>query len=832
MTDQLQSALKRLFDRHRIVFWYDSARELKDQFEAVTLDEVEKVEIANNEFGLKHRMLRQEPKQRFLLYHNGPKPRSEQNWLLDVLLAEGELRTDQAAIWLSELGLGPEFGDIVSAHAEFFGAEKRKQSLARMIKADDVASTLRLKMLAVCAGAEPRIDSLLEHLFQELADGRDEKVRLIQRCQLESFLWQQLERYFGYRSDTPGLRDFVVELFKSAYAQGTDGEVALTDDALVLLKRWKDSRRFAESFETLSAECAEVLGIEQDLHKRDFRQLLELDYFELIDRKIIHDLVHAVSDRAWAPGEIIVWVQQRRQSHWYERFASLYEALEAAAAFVRALDESELGMESLADGYRRYHQSWYKLDAHYRRFIHHLRSASQASLMGPLAEQIENLYVNNYLLPVNDRWQAFVDRAERWEVPDSIAQKRFFDRWVQRYLKQDFRICVIISDAMRYEIGVDLQRRILGEDRYDCRIEPMLSQLPSYTQLGMASLLPHQALEIEPKKGASVLVDGQSATGTVNRDKILKKAVNGQAEALTFDNVMGLNRDDLRERLKASRVIYIYHNQVDRVGDKRDSEGQVFQAAEDAQDDLLKLVKKLTGNNVANILITADHGFLYQDRRLEESDFSSATPEGEEIFHQDRRFVTGRALKDASGFKRYAAEQLGLAGGLEVQISKSINRLRLKGSGSRFTHGGATLQEVVVPVLSINKKRQSDVRQVEVDIVRSGTNVITTGQITAMFYQSEPVTEKVQPRVLKAGIYTLEGELISDQLELIFDRESENAREREFKTRFILTREAGAKGDLEAELRLYERHGDTSHFKDYKSVRYVIRRSFTTDFDF
>ncbi|TQE98820.1 MAG: BREX-1 system phosphatase PglZ type A, partial [Spiribacter salinus] len=610
MSDQLQSTLKRLFDRHRIVFWYDAARELKNDFDALSMDGVEKLEIVNNEFGLKHRILRQEPKQRFLLYQHGPKPRNEDNWLLDVLLAEGELRTDQAAIWLSELGLGPEFGDLVSEHAEFFGAEKRKQALAKMLKGDDVASALRLKMLAVCAGAEPRIDSLLEHLFQELADDRDEKQRLIQRCGLEGFLWKQLERYFGYRSDNPGLRDFVVELFKSAYAHGTNSEMTLTDDALVLLKRWKDSRRFAEGFETLSAECAGVLGIEQDLLKRDFRQLLELDYFELIDRKIIHDLVHAVAERAWAPGEIIAWVQQRRPTHWYANFASLYEALEAAAAFVRALDESELGMESLADGYRRYHQTWYKLDAYYRRFIHHLRSASQASLMGPLADQIENLYVNNYLLPVNDRWQVYVDRAERWAVPDAIAQQRFFDHWVQRYLDQDFRICVIISDALRYEVGADLQRRILGEDRYDCRIEPMLSQLPSYTQLGMASLLPHQALEIEPKKGASVLVDGQSATGTANRDKILKKALDGQAEATTFDVIMGLNKDDLRERLKGARVLYVYHNQVDRVGDKRDSEGQVFQAAEDAQDDLLKLVKKLANNNVANILITADHGFL------------------------------------------------------------------------------------------------------------------------------------------------------------------------------------------------------------------------------
>ena len=62
---------------------------------------------------------------------------------------------------------------------------------------------------------------------------------------------------------------------------------------------------------------------------------------------------------------------------------------------------------------------------------------------------------------------------------------------------------------------------------------------------------------------------------------------------------------------------------------------------------------------------------------------------------------------------------MGLDGDIEILIPKSINRLRLKGSGSRFVHGGASLQEVVIPVLRINKKRQSDIDAVEVEILRS-----------------------------------------------------------------------------------------------------------------
>ena len=44
---------------------------------------------------------------------------------------------------------------------------------------------------------------------------------------------------------------------------------------------------------------------------------------------------------------------------------------------------------------------------------------------------------------------------------------------------------------MRYEIGDELLSLIRQEDRYSAELEPALSMLPSYTQLGMAALLPN-----------------------------------------------------------------------------------------------------------------------------------------------------------------------------------------------------------------------------------------------------------------------------------------------------------------------------------------------------
>jgi uncharacterized protein (TIGR02687 family) len=830
--DKIAQALSRLFERHRIVFWYDAKQELRNSFEALKLQGIEKVELVNNEFGVKHRVLREQPEQKFLLYCDGPQPDDLDNWLLDVQLAHGEFRTDQVAILLAELELSLEFAEVVRAHAEFYQAIKRKEALKRLLKPDDTFGLIRLKMLAVCAGSEPRLDAVVECLLQELAEGRNEKIKLIGRCSLDDFLWEQITRCYGYKSGEPGIHDFVIELFKSCYAMGLDGEVRLTSDALVFLKRWKDSRQFEDCFETLSAECTDILGIEQDLDKRDFRKLIELDYFRLIDQKIISDLVSAVALRTITCGDVAVLVRQRRQSHWYKEYRHLYEAIDYAAQFFHAMSESNLTMDSLVEGIERYSRIWFRLDQLYRKFTYHVRMSGQATLMGSLTDQVENFYSNNYLLKLNDHWQSFVDASNKWEASPVLLQRNFFDRYIKPFLSKDNKVCVIISDALRYEIGDELLSLIRQEDRYDAQLEPALSMLPSYTQLGMAALLPNKELVLVNNDTGTVLVDGQSSQGTANRIKILNQAISQRSTAVKAEAFMALNKEDSRALVRDHDVIYIYHNRIDATGDKRESEERVFEAVEDTLQELIRLIKKLTGANASNLIVTSDHGFIYQNRAIEESDFADVEPEGNQILFYDRRFVLGLGLKEAPSLRKFQSAELGLVGDVEVQIPKSINRLRLKGSGSRFVHGGASLQEVVIPIIKINKKRQSDISAVEVDILRGASSVITSGQLAVVLYQAQPVTDKVQPRILRAGIYTQSGDLISDCHDLTFDQASDNPRERELQVRFVLTRKADEANGQEVILRLEEKHPGTSHYKEYKSLRYLIRRSFTSDFDF
>ena len=844
MSERIVQALNRLFERHRIVFWNDTKLELREEFDSLQLEGVEKVELVNNEFGVKYHILREQPEQKFLLYREGPQPAMLDNWILDVELAHGEFRADQSSIWLSELELGSDFQDVVKDHSEFYKSAKRIESLKKLLKADDTPGMIRLKMLAVCAGSAPQLDMVVEHLLDELAGSASDetqlglelqdgdKFRLIERCRLDGYFWELIKRSYGYESPEPGLKDFVIELFKSSFAVGTDGKGALSGDALVFLKRWKDSRQFEECFEALSDECAEILRLEQKLEGLDFRQLIELDYFRLIDRKIISDLVRALASQTVFSHEVTQWIRLRRQGHWFEEFRHFYEAVEYAALFMHAIEEAKLDMGSMADGIEQYSRFWFRLDQFYRKFIYHVSISAQVSLMAELSEKVENLYSNNFLLKLNDRWQSFVDKADTWEAPPVPLQKSVFERFVQPFLSKKNKVCVIISDALRYEIGDELLTLIRQEDRYDANLEPVLSMLPSYTQLGMAALLPNKVLAFADNDTGTVLADNISSQGTANRSRILNRTASWKGATVKAEEVMALKADECRTLLRDHDVIYVYHNRIDITGDKRESEERVFEAVEECLKDLVKLIKKLTRANANNLLVTSDHGFIYQNRVLDESDFSGEEAEGDLILFRDRRFVLGKGLKEAPGLRKFHASQLGLAGDVEVQIPKSINRLRLRGSGSRYVHGGASLQEVVIPLIRINKKRQSDISVVDVDIIRGTSSVITSGQLAVVLYQSQPVTEKVQARTLVAGIYTLAGELISDSHSLVFDVTSDNSRDRERQVRFLLTSKADEVNGHEVILRLDEKYPGTSHYSEYKSIRYLMRRSFTSDFDF
>ena len=823
------NSLNDLFQKHRLVFWYDPDKEMRAEFDAYEAEDLEKIEVNNNEFGLKYRMAREAPKSRFLIYMPHPRPAHAQNWLLDLELAHHVFQADQTSLVLQDIGFQEEHRPFVERYRDFFRNKERKERLKERLHAEDSEREWQLKMLAVLAREEPILENILWSLFAEIFEERTEKWRAIEKYGLDEFFWKEVSRTYDYRADQPTLTDLALEIFIAAAPCGRTPK--LGREARVMLSRWKDSQRYRKVFAVLSKRFEDDLNISGALNTIEgIAQIQDQDAFEAIEKKIIVELRDGLLEGRLSVESIRSTVDRREGSYWFDRYQPIYSSVLAAARLFESLRTLDLSFSSASQAIIQYAESHYLIDQLYRDYLFNARISQQATLLHAISQEVEQRYTNEFLLRLNDRFQGYLDTEDRWPIGDSPRQRDFFERQVLPVLNKGNKLFVIISDALRYEAGEALHKRIQREDRFRSSLGFQVSTLPSYTQLGMAALLPHDKLEVVPSSG-QVLADGESTQGLEARKAILGKS-KYRATALKADEFLRLNaKEEGRALTRDHDLIYIFQNGIDQTGDKRETEHEVFDAVEREFKTVTDLLKKVSAVNGNNVLITADHGFLFRSAVLEESDFTER-PAGNNVGIVNRRFLVGESFQPASGAKIFSAEQLGLAGEAHFAIPKSINRFRVKGAGSRFVHGGASLQEIVLPVLTVNKARKTDTAQVEVDVIRGTSNLITTSKATISFYQQAPAEDKQLGRTLQIGFYGDSGEAISDQHTVTFDQTESDPRAREKKISFTFRKSADQFNNKEIYLRLEERIRGSNQFRIYKELAYRFRKPFESDFEF
>jgi uncharacterized protein (TIGR02687 family) len=821
--------LERWFESRRVVFWHDPDGQYAVDVDGLDLPGVQTIRVANDEYGIKNRLLHDEPASKFLVYRSGQVPTGIGNWLLDLELAYGVFTADRTALVAQDLGLtGKGIDEVVQTHEKFFKATKRVQSLKALLSPEDDSTHLRAKMTAVLLGLKDS-HSLLEitrTLLMENARGHHAKYDALVDYVLDDFYWRGVASIYGYESASPSIDDLVLWIFHKAIDSFKSDRPGGLQNIQLDLASLRNDRRSQEALATLAKRAARDLGYASLIEDASFRDLVAVDLFEETDQKIISDLARAVAELRITPREVAEVVRARQTSVWIDGYRQLYTAVASASELLGELASLDLRMQSFDDGLDRYRREWFRVDQLYRQFVYATRKAEYPMPLETLREQVEKRYTNKFVYELGNAWQEQVSHVDRWRSTALRSQTSFYAGYVEQLVRDgDKKAVVIISDALRYEVADELGSRIRQEDRFDATLDAVLGVLPSYTQLGMAALLPHSTLT-HSADAKTVLADDQPTNGTAFRGKILA-SVGGAA--IQAEDFKALNADDRRELYKANRVIYVYHNRIDATGDKAGTERQVFEAVEDTLRDIVDLVKKLASANATNIFITADHGFLFQDEALADTFFLSTQPQGDDIKVVNRRYVLGRGLKADNAFATFDAAQLGLQSDLEVQIPKSIHRLRLAGGGSRFVHGGATLQEIVVPVLAVNKKRKSDTRLVNVEVWPE-SDKITTGQVVVRLFQSEPVSDKVQPRMLRAGLYVGET-LISNLVNLTFDQTSADKRDRYQSARMLLSQDANDHNNRAVEFRLEERIPNTNQWRVYAKAVYTLKRSFASDFD-
>ncbi|ALS33268.1 hypothetical protein PTRA_a2151 [Pseudoalteromonas translucida KMM 520] len=565
---------------------------------------------------------------------------------------------------------------------------------------------------------------------------------------------------------------------------------------------WRESRTLSDSYNVVAFEVAQELEIKSKLAEfKHPSELIHVETFVEADQQLIKSL--ATDLPAYNAVEINEWVSKKLRSHWCStgshkdsaNYAAIYTALRAAKEFYDLKEKhiDGLAFESARSLYKAYETELYKFDHAYRIFsensIEISKNGSDILKATGLVEDIEHLYVDWYLHDLAIVWGKLVDDEnllDNWSLAGINNQQDFFREEVKGLLNktQTKRVFVIISDALRYEVAHDIHQQINDEKRFKSEIKSQLGVVPSYTQLGMGSLLPHQKLTAHLGTKPEYKADGMSVHGHENRHKILEKY---GGVAFKADEVLNWTNQEGRDKVRDTQVVYIYHDEIDAIGDKQATENQTFEAARDAVDEIKQLIGRIINRlNGSRVLITADHGFLFKMTDVTDSDKTALKSKPAGTTEAKKRYVIGSNLPTDSYYwtgKLANTAGVDVDGGddAEFMIPRGSNRFNFVG-GAKFIHGGIMPQEICVPVLQIREldtKAQTKHAKQKVNAVPLNNPVKIVSNIDRIkFLQTDPVGEKFKARELEIWIEDSDGKKVSSREKVLFESTSEKMDDR------------------------------------------------------
>lgn len=828
------SALERLYQEgSSLVFWNDPDGEFSNQVDELALENVQIIRLDKTPSLQAKVWIEREVGKRWLVYAPFDETEPAKDWLLDARLRGKAFNADTASMQLEELGLTTHaLRDHLKLRAKFLRAKERIDRLKRWVQPGDSALDLDRKMIAVIIRADTAdAASIFLKVFAGLL-GEDADLGLpskaleeIASYELQESFWAIADDEFGFAEGTASatsLRGLLYRLLATDFCNAIHQTCAplahfIINDktkaahASVFASRWRSDMANYASYDKISGLVADELRIMDILGPMHAELLADAMTFEAIEKRVIGDLKARIIAGGGANMDTIrALIARRRDGHWAnpmlaigndstKALAASYEALEASASFfeLQAKHEHGFSFSDASGAFTAYATEIYKFDQLYRWFMRASEFVEPMgwSLLHELRDRMEDAYSGWFIGQLSSAWGSVIEGGgllNTWRIADVVNQYDFFaKRVLPAFDGGAKRVYVVISDAFRFEAAEELASKLNSKSRVKAKLEPMLGVLPSYTALGMASLLPHQQLSYKANESLDVLADGRP-TATLDQRAAILAAHGGIA--IGRDDLMEKGKDKGREFVKPYKLVYVYHDHIDAIGDKRGTESKTFEATSQAIDELAEVVSFIVNNlNGSTVLVTADHGYLYQESSLEEADRTILPQDPPGVVKSKKRYVLGREMGETSkawcGNTAITAKTEPGVGSVDFWVPKGAGRFHFVG-GARFVHGSAMPQEIAVPLLTVKESDSEKVKikVVEVSLLGSSNKVVTNKQ-RFEFIQNEAVSERVLPATL---LFTIrDGDKpISDEQAVTFDSTSPMLDERKRST--MLTIQAGS----------------------------------------
>jgi uncharacterized protein (TIGR02687 family) len=807
--NDIRNVLKETFNKNlsegrkrHIVFWYDEAKEFLEDIEELALENVRILRLTeNNSFTIKYEIEKADIGSHFLVYSNMEKPSPRQNWLLDIMKYSTEFSTDKVTAIMRELGVKDDaLKGIFRKYIKFFNNKERLGTFEGYGIYDFSEEKVDIAVLSVlCKVDINSLESVIKALFTEMLNEKNRHMEAIEKFGDINALWKLVETHYGFTMEDKNLEKLLLffmitnlcytleEPIPNAWKKYVSSKKV---DCFVFLNHFMNHSTGTKVYDKLADNIENKLNIMELIKQWDIDNYLKSDTFKIFDMVIINKLTELLVNSIEDYDRYKDIITERRKLHWFRYYEMQYEAINAAMELFKGKKELDgfIKQYNCCEFVHKYTKEYYVIDMAYRKFYAAFdRLEDKESLMA-LREKVENIYVNWYLAELSIKWSNSMENElkEHWSIQGLNQQKDFYELYIRPFVSKGERVFVIVSDALRYEAAKEFSDTLNVERKAFTQIEYMQGVIPSYTKLGMASILPHKNIELDER--SEVIVDHLNSSSTENRQKILSK-YSEESIAIQYKVLKEMTRNQFRKTFTGKKLIYIYHNSIDARGDHAATEREVFSAVDETFKELRALINELINNvSASNIFITSDHGFIYKQGTLTESDKTKKDIEDAEAFN--RRFIISNRKEAIEGTICFLMDYiLGEKSGKYVIVPRGTNRFKIQGQGANYVHGGAMLQEIVIPVIKFkndrSKNSRNDIKKVEVkltNISRKITNTITYLE----FFQTEKVEGKKVPLRIKAYFTDEEGTRVSTENIIIADSKSLNPEERTYKEKFVL----------------------------------------------
>ncbi len=425
-------------------------------------------------------------------------------------------------------------------------------------------------------------------------------------------------------------------------------------------------------------------------------------------------------------------------------------ALLVARSYQKALSLGSLTLNTPDEYVMRYQEDYYVVDQLYRQAEElYFKIDPSCELFTTIQQTKGNLDQNYAKLcnRMNLEWTRCIKDAGGMQEVHLLRQYDFYDERIKPIQK---KVVVIVSDALRYEVAQELIGE-LAKSRHVATLKPALAMLPTETKYCKPSLLPHIELKLYGQGDKQdMAVDNHILDTTEKRSDHLQKYRDG-AICVPFETVAEYNQDKNREIFKHS-LVYIFHDVIDKIGHDGNAK-QVTQACREAINELGTMIPKIHASyNVTEVYVTSDHGFLFNDIVFAEKDKHKIE---EETLERSSRYYLTNSDKEVNGIIKFPLDEVSAMVNVSdvfVAVPQGTNRLAAPSGGYMFTHGGAAMQELIIPVITSRQERADNKQPVGVMVLDRKLSM-QASRLRFKLLQTEAVSMDMKERIVNVALY-------------------------------------------------------------------------------